>query len=389
MRAVQHIGDGLEKTLIIPIEQNKKLLDLFNAYSQSFRLGYCGYSYFYLRKIFPSYNSQIIANSIYDAFKFRKSVIKSHSYPKKLNPNILLRKEDIKYDFENKKINFIYKPRDRITLNFYPSEKQLEEVKGAKVKGSRIVKSENFKLHLVLEKNIELPKLKDCKTFVGVDIGLNYIAVCSAYDGNKFHRPLFFKGGEWKHLTRRQRNSSPEKWEHLSNRKNEILHTVTKRIVEYAKQFEKPAIVLEKLKIKRTKTWNKWNNFLLSSWARTKLQKLIEYKANWEGIPVFYVSSYKTSKVCCYCGSEGEREGINFYCKICGRQLNADFNASVNLARTAFRRATSCDREAFSAGLKACGKGDTRLPETSLSSTRERSPDENDESSGGRGELWN
>jgi len=29
------------------------------------------------------------------------------------------------------------------------------------------------------------------------------------------------------------------------------------------------------------------------------------------------------------------------------------------------------------------------LPETSLSSTRERSPDENDESSGGRGELWN
>jgi len=82
----------MEKILIIPIEQNERLLDLFNAYSQSFRLGYCGYSYFYLRKIFPNYNSLIIANSIYDAFKFRKGVIKSHNYPRKLNQNILLRK---------------------------------------------------------------------------------------------------------------------------------------------------------------------------------------------------------------------------------------------------------------------------------------------------------
>jgi hypothetical protein len=60
----------------------------------------------------------------------------------------------------------------------------------------------------------------------------------------------------------------------------------------------------------------------------------------------------------------------------------------INLARTAFQRAKSYDREAFPAGSKACGKGETCLPEASLTSTRERSPDENDDF-GGRGELWN
>jgi transposase len=120
---------------------------------------------------------------------------------------------------------------------------------------------------------------------------------------------------------------------------------------------------MERLKFfKNNKTRNKWNNFLLSSWGRKKLQEIIEYKAKWEGIPVVYVNPYLTSQICCYCGSRGERNGKHFYCPSCNKTLNADFNASVNIARTAFRRLKRDDREAFPVGSNACGEGNTYLP---------------------------
>jgi len=210
--------------------------NLLNIYSNVFHLTYTGYSYKQLRSIFSIYNSQIIANAIYDTRCLRKTVLKTHSYPKKFKQNLFLRRQD--YRIEGNKVSIIYKPRNRLVLNIFPTEKQLEKMREGKVKGARLVEKERkFFLNIVVEKEVKL-SLEECKTIIGVDIGINYLAVCSAFDGKKFGNPLFFKGGEWKHLCRRQRNSSPEKWKHLTNRKNEILHTVAKRIVEYAKKFE-------------------------------------------------------------------------------------------------------------------------------------------------------
>jgi hypothetical protein len=48
--------------------------------------------------------------------------------------------------------------------------------------------------------------------------------------------------------------------------------------------------------------------------------------------------------------------------------------------RTAFRRATSCDREAFLEGSNAFGKGETCLPILLLSPTKECQADENNDS---------
>jgi putative transposase len=308
------------------------LKNLLNAYSDVFRLAYTGYSYKQLRNIFPSYNSQIIANAIYNTRYLRKSVLKIHSYPKKFEQNLFLRKQD--YRIEGNKVSIIYKPRNRLVLNVFPTGKQLEKMREGRVKGARLVEKEgNFFLNVVVEKEVKL-SLEECKTIIGVDIGINYLAVCSAFDGKKFGNPLFFKGGEWKHLCRRQKKSSPEKWKHLTNRKNEILHTVAKRIVEYAKRFEKPCIVMENLRRMRSgKTYNKWNNFLLSFWARRKLQKLIEYKAKWEGIPVVYVNSAYTSVICHRCGLKGKREGSVFKCLNCGKEYDSDANASMNVAK--------------------------------------------------------
>lgn len=312
----------------------EKLSEIVDLYSEAFRCGYVGFSYRKLREIHKDFNSQLDANALYDARNFHKIVLKTHNYPKKLNPSPLLRRQDLKID--GNKVSIIYKPRKRLVLGVFPSEKQLKLMEESTPKGARLVtKDGGIFLNLVLEKYVEVPNWEECETIVGVDIGINYIAVCSALtkDG-KFANPIFFKGGNWKHLCDRKRKVTGRKeFKHLTMRQHEILHTVSKRIVEYAKHFPKPIIVLERLGKFKNNSWNRRWNFLLGNWARRKLQDMIEYKALWEGIPVTYVNPVYTSQYCHYCGSKGQRNGKAFKCFNCGRKYNADANASMNLAR--------------------------------------------------------
>jgi IS605 OrfB family transposase len=241
-------------------------------------------------------------------------------------------------------------------------------MKEAKQKGARLVKRDNkYFLNLVLEKEADLPRWEECETIIGVDIGINYIAVCSALTKEgKFTNPLFFKGGEWKHLCDRKRKITHFKeFKKITRRQHEILHTVSKKIVEYAKQFPKPIIVMEKLGYFKNNSKNKRWNFLLGNWARRKLQFMIEYKAKWEGIPVAYINPAYTSLTCHYCSSEGIRRGLVFKCLNCGRKYNADANASMNLARK-FRQFLD-EPKAMIGGcspedLSSSGEGETCLP---------------------------
>jgi IS605 OrfB family transposase len=344
-----------------------KLQELSQVYSESFRLAYVGYGYNELRKIHKNYNSQIDANAIYDARKFLRAVLKTHNYPKKLNPNPLLRKIDFK--IVSNQLSIIYKPRERLKLLVFPSEKQLKLMLEATPKGARLVERDGkLFLDLALEKEISLTPWETCKTIVGVDIGINYIAVASALtEDGKFTNPVFFKGGEWRHLCNRKRKITRSKeFKHLTRKQYEILHTVSKRIVEYAKQFPKPIIVMERLGRFNNNSWNKRFNFLLGNWARRKLQFMIEYKAKWEGIPVAYVNPAYTSLYCHYCGSKGKREGIVFKCSNCGREYNADANAAMNLAKR-FRQllndaAKRMTGERSARDMRSLAEGETCLP---------------------------
>jgi IS605 OrfB family transposase len=339
--------------------------ELIKVYAETFRLAYTGYDYRTLRRLFSEYNSQIIANVIYDTRNFLKSILKTHNYPKKLNPMPLLRRQDFK--IEGNRVYIIYKPRERLTLSIFPSERQLSLMAQAERKGARLIERDGkLFLNIVLEKEVKLPKWEEYETIIGVDIGINYIAVCSALKDGRFSNPLFFKGGEWKHLCDRKRKVTRAKeYKHITRRQHEILHTVSKRIVEYAKQFPKPIIVMEKLGYFNNNTKNKRFNFLLGNWARRKLQFRIEYKAKWEGIPVVYVNPAYTSLYCHYCGSKGVREGLTFKCLNCGRTYNADVNASMNLAKR-FRqllhepKAMIEERSAWD--LSSQAEGEARLP---------------------------
>jgi putative transposase len=126
------------------------------------------------------------------------------------------------------------------------------------------------------------------------------------------------------------------------NRVSQMLHRVSKKIVEKAKD-SKSAVVMEKLTGIR-KLYRRGNGqgrsyrFRLNSWSFYELQRQIEYKAKWEGIPVIYVPPRKTSSTCAICGSEIlECAGRVVYCPQCRALVDRDVNAARNILARGLR----------------------------------------------------
>ena len=80
-----------------------------------------------------------------------------------------------------------------------------------------------------------------------------------------------------------------------------------------------------------------WLSFVLRNWSYFELQQFVEYKAKREGIDVKYIDPYHTSQVCNCCGHYEPDQRISqdtFKCASCGTEMNADYNASKNIAKS-------------------------------------------------------
>jgi len=111
------------------------------------------------------------------------------------------------------------------------------------------------------------------------------------------------------------------------------LHQVANSVLKFAEE-RKSAIVLEDLTGMRPKR-SKELNRRLSMWPRRKLHQIIEYKAQWKGIPVVKVDPRNSSRTCPICGKiQYSRMGTEFKCE-CGWHLDRHINASMNLLQTA------------------------------------------------------
>ncbi|KAF9557985.1 hypothetical protein EC968_007333 [Mortierella alpina] len=62
-----------------------------------------------------------------------------------------------------------------------------------------------------------------------------------------------------------------------------------------------------------------------------KFAKALYAKARGEGIPMHYVSEYKTSQLCCVCLSKTKKQGRLLNCRNCGGTRDRDDNASQNM----------------------------------------------------------
>jgi putative transposase len=103
----------------------------------------------------------------------------------------------------------------------------------------------------------------------------------------------------------------------------QILHHASKQIVMDAKSREF-GVVMEKLtglrKLYRKGNWQgRGYRGRMNSWSYHELQRQIEYKANWEGIPVIYVNPNGTSVKCSICGLRMKpEENRTLKCRSCG-----------------------------------------------------------------------
>jgi len=219
----------------------------------------------------------------------------------------------------------------------------------------------SFYLSYPLVRELENPKIQPNTKVMGIDRGVNQIAVCSVLDNptSKPNNIVFFSGKGLmrekikyqlirKKLTgtkgvNRRRGKFGRKVSRMSDL---LLHNISRSIVNRAIGLKPMVIAMENLNMiqgeKRIKRGSakkeKKVSFMLSNFTYGKLQSLIEYKALIAGVLVLFVPPEYTSQLCYKCGKSGNRDSGFFHCRSCGKKINADLNGAINIAKAGFKK---------------------------------------------------
>jgi IS605 OrfB family transposase len=108
-------------------------------------------------------------------------------------------------------------------------------------------------------------------------------------------------------------------------------HNLSRDIINFALKNKCKQINIENLK------GFKGDKVLVNGWGYFTLQNQIEYKANEYGIKVKKINPKNTSRTCSSCGHVSEKNRMDqehFKCEHCGLEMNADYNASINIAKS-------------------------------------------------------
>jgi len=204
---------------------------------------------------------------------------------------------------------------------------------------------DNFYLYFTVKKEVEIPTPNRSLTPVAVDIGLVNLAV--SVTPSEVH---FFNGRRVQHkrdryakvrrsLGKRKKLRKIKEMQGKEQRYiRDINHKISSAIVEQAKKVENPVVVLENLKNIREKIdFSRKMNRRLHNWNFRQLQDFIQYKAEWEGIPIHHLDAGHTSRTCPRCGdalkSNRKRDKHIYKCHYCGYQLNDDLIGAINISR--------------------------------------------------------
>jgi IS605 OrfB family transposase len=180
------------------------------------------------------------------------------------------------------------------------------------------------------------------RTVLGVDLNVDgSLAVTStgAFIGNADelnHRRREFEktrgsmqqaGTRSAHLSIQSMNDREHRW------MQDELHQASNQILDEARDHRCTHIAFENLTAIRTRMAGAKR---FHAWAFRRLYQYVEYKAEMFGIKVEPVSPAYTSQRCSSCGFTHEsnrRSKHQFVCQKCEYELNADYNASKNIAR--------------------------------------------------------
>jgi IS605 OrfB family transposase len=207
--------------------------------------------------------------------------------------------------------------------------------------------NENAELHVNVTNTEQTVRDKqDSRTVVGVDVNEDNVALTALTEDGvedtlvidfpeiKFERHRYFT------MRKRVQNAGKDSiHDTLEGREERFvrdrLHKVSRHIVEWSRQFERPCIVFEDLKEMRDSIdYGTRMNRRLHHLPFRALQYYTSYKALFEGIPTGWIDPYKTSQRCPMCGhtERANRNKKRFKCRECDHQGHSDRGASVNIA---------------------------------------------------------
>jgi len=118
----------------------------------------------------------------------------------------------------------------------------------------------------------------------------------------------------------------------------DIEHKVSRAIVDVAVERQASTIVMGDIKdIADGVAFGKRTNQKISGWSHGKVRKLVEYKAQAEGIAVVLVDEHYTSQTCPNCSKRHKPRGRFYRCPSCGFQSHRDVVGQINILST-FKR---------------------------------------------------
>ena len=209
---------------------------------------------------------------------------------------------------------------------------------------------DKYMLELVYKEELSAIKLREEQKVLGLDLGINNLVATS--DG------LIIKGGVVKSINQffnkqkakiqaqlsrqglftSKRKQQLMRWRY--NQLHDLFHKTSRAIIQHCVDNNISSLV-----IGRNKNWKqnirlgKRNNQKFVSVPFHKLVQMLQYKAEEQGIEVVLVTEEYTSQTCSccgYCSRQNRKFRGLFVCKKCHIVLNADVNASRNIAKKAF-----------------------------------------------------
>lgn len=236
--------------------------------------------------------------------------------------------------------------RQRNPINLILNEYTIKTIEGLKVRSFTITQDS-----LILCVSKEVDHIK-CNGIIGIDRNLRNVTCgnqesVTFYKTNKLlsirNNTIHARAG-FKRNDRRKKVAWYKKMQRrLQKRTQQYIHKISKDIVGSAVK-NRTAIAFENLKGIR-KLYRKGNSQgkryrgRLNSWPFYELQRQVEYKARWEGIPVVCVNPKCTSKLCPACGKRIQEDKHNrrkLWCSNCMRMMDRDVVASLNISYKAW-----------------------------------------------------
>jgi len=295
-------------------------------------------TYYNVRKLFNLPADLAVQTRMKSAESLKPAIRKKRKCPQSKLCSVRLSSKNYNVWFDRQEVSLLT-VNGRIKTSFCFPEQFRQYITWRRKSAELIIRKNKVYLCTVFQKDIEDFQQLNNPVILGIDRGINKIAVCS--DNTFFNGSINKSAHRYQRLRRQLQkcgsNSAKRHLKKISLKENrfrkDVNHCISKQIVESLP--ENSIIVLEDLKkIRQRARLNKKGRRKLHSWSFYQLEQFLTYKADAQKIKVDYTDARYTSQKCsrCFHISRSNRKSQSvFKCVQCGFSLNSDLNASRNI----------------------------------------------------------